>query len=50
MLATFQSQVVVKSSWNSEISGQAFDDPVVPFSADQQLAAPQQTLRSAGIT
>src|ERR1700751_2229722 len=33
MLATFQSQVVVNSSWNSEMSGQAFG-AVMPIARD----------------
>src|ERR1700744_5067050 len=42
MLATFQSQVVVNNSWNSEISGQAFGAvrPIARDSGSQNTEKP----------
>ncbi len=41
-LATFQSQVVVNSSWNSEMSGQAFGavSPIARDSGSQNTEKP----------
>src|SRR5215813_12724259 len=42
MLATFQSQLVVNSSWNSEMSGQAFGavSPIARDSGSQNTENP----------